>query len=57
MFVDRVFQDSLNSPEFCSVLPAYWAKSYEDMSYGWEVSWRQILKRSATYFKTFLCHG
>lgn len=57
MFVDRVFQDSLNSPEFCSVLPTYWAKNYKDMSYGWEVSWRQILKRLATYFRTFLCRG
>lgn len=33
MIMDRVFQDSLNSPEF-SVFPAYWDKDYKDLTYG-----------------------
>ena len=34
MFVNRVFLDSSNGPEFYSVFAAYLAKDYKTMIYG-----------------------
>lgn len=52
MLMDRVFQDSLNSPEFRSVLPAYCNKDYKDVTYGMGGN-LEADPQKMSYFKIF----